>query len=147
MKSRIQDAVNMFESGFNCAQSVFVTYADIFGMDRQTALKLAGPMGAGVGRMREVCGTVSAMAMLSGLKMGNTDPADEEAKTRSYEMVRKMSDAFRERRGSIICRELLGMSSGMQREESAKPSARQRNIMPPGPAAIWLRKRPGLWKK
>ena len=81
MKSRIQDAVNMFESGFNCAQSVFVTYADIFGMDRQTALKLAGPMGAGVGRMREVCGTVSAMAMLSGLKMGNTDPADEEAKT------------------------------------------------------------------
>lgn len=124
MKSRIQDAVNMFESGFNCAQSVFVTYADIFGMDRQTALKLAGPMGAGVGRMREVCGTVSAMAMLSGLKMGNTDPADEEAKTRSYEMVRKMSDAFRERRGSIICRELLGMSSGMQREESTKPSAR-----------------------
>ena len=118
MKSRIQDAVNMFESGFNCAQSVFVTYADIFGMDRQTALKLAGPMGAGVGRMREVCGTVSAMAMLSGLKMGNTDPADEEAKTRSYEMVRKMS------RGSIICRELLGMSAGMQREESAKPSAR-----------------------
>ena len=124
MKSRIQDAVTMFESGFNCAQSVFVTYADIFGMDRQTALKLAGPMGAGVGRMREVCGTVSAMAMLSGLKMGNTDPADEEAKTRSYEMVRKMSDAFRERRGSIICRELLGMSAGMQREESAKPSAR-----------------------
>ena len=54
MKSRIQDAVNMFESGFNCAQSVFATYADVFGMDRQTALKLAGPMGAGVGRMREV---------------------------------------------------------------------------------------------
>lgn len=49
MKSRIQDAVNMFESGFNCAQSVFVTYADIFGMDRQTALKLAGPNGCRCG--------------------------------------------------------------------------------------------------
>lgn len=124
MKSRIQDAVNMFESGFNCAQSVFATYADLFGMDRQTALKLAGPMGAGVGRMREVCGTVSAMALLSGLKMGNTDPADGEAKTRSYEMVRRMSDAFREKRGSIICRELLEMPAGIQREESARPTER-----------------------
>lgn len=124
MKSRIQDAVNMFESGFNCAQSVFATYADVFGMDRQTALKLAGPMGGGVGRMREVCGTVSAMALLSGLKMGNTAPADEEAKTRSYEMVRRMSDAFREKRGSIICRELLEMPAGMQREDSARPTER-----------------------
>ena len=83
MESRVQDAVMLFESGFNCAQSVFAAYADLFGMDRETALKLACPMGAGVGRMREVCGTVSAMAMLSGLKMGNTDPSDEEAKTRS----------------------------------------------------------------
>ena len=113
MESRVQDAVMLFESGFNCAQSVFAAYADLFGMDRETALKLACPMGAGVGRMREVCGTVSAMAMLSGLKMGNTDPSDEEAKTRSYEIVRKMSDAFREKRGSIICRELLGMPASV----------------------------------
>lgn len=112
----------LFESGFNCAQSVFAAYADLFGMDRETALKLACPMGAGVGRMREVCGTVSAMAMLSGLKMGNTDPSDEEAKTRSYEIVRKMSDAFREKRGSIICRELLGMPASVT--ESARPSQR-----------------------
>lgn len=122
MESRVQDAVMLFESGFNCAQSVFAAYADLFGMDRETALKLACPMGAGVGRMREVCGPVSAMAMLSGLKMGNTDPSDEEAKTRSYEIVRKMSDAFREKRGSIICRELLGMPASVT--ESARPSQR-----------------------
>ena len=46
MKSRIQDAVNMFESGYACAQSVFTTYADLFGMDRETALKLSGPLSA-----------------------------------------------------------------------------------------------------
>ena len=70
MKSRVQDAVDLFESGYACAQSVFAAYADLFGMDRETALKLSGPLSAGVGRMREVCGTVSAMAMLSGLKKG-----------------------------------------------------------------------------
>ena len=48
MESRVQDAVMLFESGFNCAQSVFAAYADLFGMDRETALKLACPMGAGV---------------------------------------------------------------------------------------------------
>ena len=45
MESRVQDAVMLFESGFNCAQSVFAAYADLFGMDRETALKLACPMG------------------------------------------------------------------------------------------------------
>ncbi len=64
-ESRVEEAVRLFESGFNCAQSVFAAYADIFGMDKEAALKLASPMGAGMGRMREVCGTVSAMADVS----------------------------------------------------------------------------------
>ena len=38
-ESRVQDAVMLFESGFNCAQSVFAAYADLFGMDMETALK------------------------------------------------------------------------------------------------------------
>ena len=110
MKSRIDDAVNMFESGYACAQSVFTTYADLFGIDRETALKLSGPLSAGVGRMREVCGTVSAMAMLSGLKKGFTDPEDLAGKEESYALVRRMSDAFREQHGTILCRELIGRS-------------------------------------
>lgn len=121
MRSRIEDAVKMFEEGYNCCQSVFVTYADLYGMDRETALRLASPMGAGIGRMREVCGAVSAMALLSGLKEGNTDPADENSKTAIYELVREMSDAFKEQSGSMICRELLGIE---EREKSAVPEKR-----------------------
>ncbi|MDE7014727.1 MAG: C-GCAxxG-C-C family protein [Kineothrix sp.] len=121
MESRVEKAVKTFESGFGCAQSVFSTYADLFGMDRETALKLASPMGGGMGRMREVCGAVSAMALLAGLKDGNTDPSNEEGKERIYLLVRQMSDKFREVNGSIICRELLGL---LEREESAKPERR-----------------------
>lgn len=121
MKSRVEEAVQNFESGFNCAQSVFATYADLFGMDRETALKLSCPMGGGVGRMREICGTVSSMALLLGLKEGNTDPGDEDAKEKLYALVRKMSDRFQEENGTIICRELLGIR---EREESARPEAR-----------------------
>lgn len=121
MKSRVEEAVRTFEEGYNCAQSVFVTYADLFGIDRIQALKLASPMGAGIGRMREVCGAVSAMAMLAGLKQGNTDPKNMDAKEEIYALVREMSDRFEMESGSMICRELLG---NLEREESARPQER-----------------------
>lgn len=121
MESRVGEAVRLFESGYNCAQSVFAAYADLLGMDKETALKLASPMGAGIGRMREVCGTVSAMSLLLGLKEGNADALDEEAKKRVYEKTRAMADRFKEENGSIICRELLGITG---REQSAAPSQR-----------------------
>lgn len=121
MESRVEKAAELFESGFNCAQSVFAAYADLFGMDRETALKLSCPMGGGMGRMREVCGTVSAMSMLSGLKSGNTDPQNEAAKKEAYELVRRMAEAFKAENGTIICRELLGLD-GM--ETSAAPTVR-----------------------
>ncbi len=135
MESRVEKAVQTFESGFGCAQSVFSTYADLFGMDRETALKLASPMGGGIGRMREVCGAVSAMALLAGLKEGNTDPSNEEGKEKIYLLVRQMSDKFREENGTIICRELLGL---LEREDSARP---------PAPAAGWWPVRRELLKK
>lgn len=121
MKSRVEQATATFEEGYTCAQSVFSTYADLFGMDRETALKLSSPMGGGIGRMREVCGAVSAMALLAGLKEGNIDPANEEGKEKIYLLTRQMAEKFREQFGTIVCRELLGIE-GM--EESAKPSVR-----------------------
>ncbi|MDE7403798.1 MAG: C-GCAxxG-C-C family protein [Lachnospiraceae bacterium] len=121
MKSRVEQATATFEEGYTCAQSVFSTYADLFGMDKETALKLSSPMGGGIGRMREVCGAVSAMALLAGLKEGNTDPTNEEGKEKIYLLTRQMAEKFREQFGTIVCRELLGIE-GM--EESAKPSVR-----------------------
>ena len=120
-ESRVEYALSLFKSGYNCAQSVFAAYADLLGMDTETALRMSSAMGGGIGRMREVCGTVSAMAMLAGLKEGNADPEDEEAKEHIYALVRRMSALFKEQQGTIICRELLGIE-GM--EESAKPSIR-----------------------
>ena len=120
-ESRVEYALSLFKSGYNCAQSVFAAYADLLGMDTETALKMSSAMGGGIGRMREVCGTVSAMAMLAGLKEGNADPENEEAKEHIYALVRRMSALFKEQQGTIICRELLGIE-GM--EESAKPSIR-----------------------
>ena len=101
-ESRVGYAADLFKSGYNCAQSVFAAYADLFGMDFRTALRMSSAMGGGVGRMREVCGVVSAMAMLAGLKEGNDDPENEAAKAHIYALVRRMSGQFREKEGTII---------------------------------------------
>lgn len=135
-QSRVEEAVGLFTSGFNCCQSVFAAYADLFGMEKEEALKLTSPMGAGIGRMREVCGTVSAMALLSGLADGNIDPEDETKKTAVYERVREMSDEFADANGSIICRELLGI---LGREKSAAPSERTEEYYKVRPCVKFVR--------
>ena len=68
MENRVQVAVNTFKEGFNCAQAVFSAYCDLFGIDRETALRLSSGFGAGMGRKQEVCGALSGAIMLIGLK-------------------------------------------------------------------------------
>lgn len=136
MESRVELAVGNFEQGYSCCQSVFAAYADIYGIDRETALKMAGPLGAGVGRMREVCGAVLAMSLLSGFEHGNAEPT-EESKEHCYQFVRRMSDSFREKQGSIICRELLGLPEGVT--EPPKPSERTQEYYESRPCLSCIR--------
>ena len=103
----VNQAVHNFESGYNCAQSVFLAYSDVFELDLELAKKMSVSFGGGVGRMREVCGTVNAMAMLAGFKYPVFDPLDQEARARNYGMVQKMAALFKEKHGTIICRSLL----------------------------------------
>jgi C_GCAxxG_C_C family probable redox protein len=119
--SRREQAVEAFLGGCNCAQAVFSTYADLFGIDRQTAMNLTNSMGGGISRLREVCGTVSAVALLTGLAEGNVDPGDLQARERVYQRTRDLLAKFEAENGSLICRELLGI---LGRDQSARPSER-----------------------
>lgn len=108
--NRKDRAVELFKKGYNCAQSVFAAYADIYGMDTETALRVSGSFGGGMGRMREVCGCVSGMLMVAGMETAQTKEHDSDAKAHNYEVVQKMAERFKEKSGgSIICRELLGL--------------------------------------
>lgn len=89
IEERVNRAVRNFEAGYNCAQSVFLAYSDVFELEMETAKKMSVSFGGGVGRMREVCGTVSAMAMLAGFKYPVQDITDQEARTKNYAIVQK----------------------------------------------------------
>lgn len=102
-------ATELFQEGYNCAQSVFAAFSEDLGMDFETALKLSSSFGGGMGRLREVCGAVSGMLMAAGLKYGYSDSKDRKVKTVHYALVQELAKKFEERNGSIICRELLGL--------------------------------------
>ena len=106
--SKVEDAVACFEEGFSCSQAVLAAYAPQFGLDRETALKVSGAFGAGMGRMCETCGAVTGAFMVIGLKHGKTRAEDDEAKERAYRLVQEFAGQFKARHGSIVCRELLG---------------------------------------
>lgn len=108
-ETRKEKAVNLFLEGYNCSQSVFVAFADLYGLDRETALKLSASFGGGMGRMREVCGTVSGMLMVAGMETGAVEGKDIQGKKRNYDIVQALAGEFRKRNGSIYCKELLGL--------------------------------------
>lgn len=107
MNSRTEQALAYFHEGYNCAQAVFAAWADKYGIDKETALRISSSFGGGIGRMREVCGAASGMFMVVGMETGAVDGADKDGKLANYEKVRALADRFRAQNGSLICRELL----------------------------------------
>ena len=110
IEKRIDVASELFASGFNCAQSVVAAFADLYGVDRDLALRMAAPIGGGIGRMREICGSACGLFMPTGLENGQTDPTNRTGKGENYKLVQELAAEFRRRNGSCICRELLGIT-------------------------------------
>ena len=105
-------AAKNFREGYNCAQSVFMTFAEEFGIEKDIALKLSSSFGGGMGRLREVCGAVSSMFAIAGLKYGYISADNDEAKAKHYELIQSLAEKFKTKCGSIICRELLNLPEG-----------------------------------
>lgn len=117
-------AVELFMSGKNCSQAVFVAFATDLGMSEGTASAVSIGLGGGVGRMREVCGAICGSAMVVGLKY------PELSRGEVYEKVRLIADEFNKTHPSIVCKELLGIS---------KPEA---SCIPEPRTAEFYKKRP-----
>lgn len=117
----VQKARELFKLGYNCAQAVFLAFYEEYNMDFDTALKLSSSFGGGMGQLREVCGAVSGMFMVAGLKYGYSDPMDKLGKAGHYERIRELAGGFKEENGSMICRELLGLTVTEHQEERMTP--------------------------
>ena len=126
----------LFMKGYNCAQSVACAFCDVTELDIDTAARMASSFGGGLGRLREVCGTVSGAALILGIVRGYSDPADPQAKIDHYHRVQAFARRFEAAHGSIVCRELL---RGVEVAPGDEPEARTEAYYQkrPCPALAW----------
>lgn len=122
MNDRIEKAVAYFKSGYNCSQSVFAAFADLYGIEPDIAFRISASFGGGIGRMRETCGAACGMFMLAGLETGATEGADKEQKAANYALVQELAHEFRQINGTIKCGELLGLN----RKDPISPNPEER---------------------
>ena len=107
MKSKSEKTEELFIDGFSCAQSVTGAFCEGYGMDAATGLKLACGLGGGCG-LGELCGAVSGGTIIVGLKYGQHDLEDVEAKVNCREKRDEFVEKFVELNNSATCRGLLG---------------------------------------
>ncbi|MEG2381833.1 MAG: C-GCAxxG-C-C family protein, partial [Oscillospiraceae bacterium] len=124
MNAYSEKAKDLFRQGYNCSQAVFATFADELGIDFDTALKISSSFGGGMGRLREVCGTVSAMFLIAGIKYGYTSPTNQVAKTEHYKRIQELAETFKIKNNSIVCRELLGLDKADMKNIGYVPEIR-----------------------
>ena len=122
MSEKSEKAKELFKSGYNCSQAVLGVFCEELGLDFDTAMKIASSFGGGMGRMREVCGTVSGMFMAAGLAYSSSEGSAENKKNQ-YQVVQELAKRFKDKNGSIICRELL---AGVENSTNPVPSERNK---------------------
>ena len=110
MEDRVQLAVSLFKEGYNCSQAVVAAFADLYGIERDMALRISASFGGGIGRMRMTCGAACGLFQLIGLETGALDGADREGKSANYEAVQQVARLFAQENGSLTCSELLGLA-------------------------------------
>ena len=97
-----EKAVQYYQDGYLCSQSVLAAYAEEYGLTEELALKLGTCLGAGM-RKGEVCGACTGALMVLGLM--HDDPKNRKT---AYENTNQFLNDFRDVNGSYLCNDLLG---------------------------------------
>ena len=120
-QERSQTAQENFLKGYNCSQSILMAFSDLLPLEPAMLEKLGSSFGGGMGRLREVCGSVSGIFMVFGMLYGYEGPQKGPEKMQHYTHIQALAEEFKAKFGSIVCRELLNKP---QSAENPKPDER-----------------------
>ena len=105
---RSEHARELFLSGYNCAQSVLLSFADELKFSKELAQKIAAGFGGGMGKQQETCGAVTGAIMVLGLLKGEHVNNNDELKSESYGSVKELSRSFIAEYKTTQCKDLIG---------------------------------------
>ena len=110
-EQRVERAYEFHKRGFNCAQCVACTCADIVGLDEAVAFKATEGLGGGIGGYTETCGAILGGASILGFATSD-GPHNPTTKKETYRLTKQLADRFRENTGSTLCGEIKGRTGG-----------------------------------
>ena len=106
LEKKLQEAKELHDQGFNCAQAVGVPFAEELGMPKTLAIKALEGFGAGMGSREQACGALSGAIFVAGLKKAAGDSAVTKQET--YALSKKMGEDFEAYCGAIPCKIIKG---------------------------------------
>jgi C_GCAxxG_C_C family probable redox protein len=119
IENKVSQAMDLHSRGYNCAQSVVMVFAEDLKLDKGLAETIAAPFGGGVAKMKEVCGCVSAMALLSGFVEDNIGSDGKVDVMKTYDWTKCLADKFRNQCGEVVCKRLKGLEPGSSKPPQA----------------------------
>lgn len=109
---------NYFDGGFNCAESVLLSGAEILGIKESAIPRIATAFGGGLSGNGYTCGAISGGLMVISLYKGRREASDLESKRMAYELASQLLGAFTGQFGSLECKKLTGID--FKTEEGVK---------------------------
>lgn len=110
-----QEINELLSQGYDCGQISLLSAAPRLGLSREEALSLAAGFGGGM-LAGETCGAVVGALIAIGYKNGTWAPGDLDAKGKVMEQIAAFRSRFAEKKGSCLCRELLGYNIAIPEE-------------------------------
>ena len=101
-----QRSLELFKSGYFCAESVLLAIAENQGTQSDLIPKIATGFCSGISRTGGMCGAVSGAIMGINLEAGRSSPSD--SIELSYTLTQKLISHFEKQYGSVNCRQLIG---------------------------------------
>ena len=105
-------AIDLHDKKYNCCQAVACAFADELGVPVETLFRAGEGFGLGMGGMECTCGAVSGAAIVAGFKNSDGNLDNPISKAATYKLSREIVEKFKEKNGSIVCKELKGVETG-----------------------------------
>ncbi len=136
-----EKAQELLVLGHNCAQTTLKCCQQLLGNQNDDVLRSATGFGGGIGNSGDLCGAVAGGVMAIGQEFGRVEISKEEAarKEHTYELAAEYRRRFIEARGSVYCRDLLGLDISDKATRKAYWTDENRRKCAKGPVATGLR--------
>ena len=89
----------------NCAQAIVSTYADLIGLDEETAKNMANAFGGGMGNMEGTCGALVGAGIVLGMFTKD--------RTKSRTGMRQIMMQFHQKNRATQCKLLKGVGTNI----------------------------------